>query len=168
MGARQRFVFPAVSVIIWSVGDWSRLGQYVVDGRVRLRMFTRPPLATRAGISTRVLGDIEKGRRDNYDDVTLAALEQALEWETGSISAILAGGEPRPVRERPRSPFVVVADTAVRQIAEVLESRFSNATKLAMIEDIIAAEFRSRTSDGADSLGEVADAGHPDASAVAE
>ena len=41
-----------------------------------------------------LLGDIEKGRRDNYDPMTLAALEQALRWETGSVRRILDGGEP--------------------------------------------------------------------------
>lgn len=44
----------------------------------------------------RTLGSIETGGRTRYNRSTLAALEQALEWQSGSVRAILDGGEPTP------------------------------------------------------------------------
>jgi transcriptional regulator with XRE-family HTH domain len=74
--------------------DWKRLGNYVVARRVKLGHNTRLEFASAAQINARVLSDIENGRRDNYDKVTLAKLESALGWETGSVMRIVHGGEP--------------------------------------------------------------------------
>ena len=48
-------------------------------------------------MSVRVLGDLERGRRANYLDSTLAAIEGSLGWAPGSCERIVAGG--RPARE---------------------------------------------------------------------
>src|SRR5437773_2876343 len=99
------------------VSDWARLGARVVNRRVQFKLLTREMLATRSGISTRVLGDIEKGRRDNYDPMTLAALEQALRWETGSVRRILDGGEPTDLATpTARSGTTSLAQVAMRKI----------------------------------------------------
>lgn len=119
--------------------DWSRLGEYVVHRRVQLKLLTREALATRSGISTRVLGDIEKGRRDNYDPVTLAALEQALNWETGTVRRVLAGGEPTELDDAQPAGN---ADAVIRAIVEVLNSSISGSTKLRLIEGLIANDYR--------------------------
>lgn len=74
--------------------DWERLGSRVVDRRVALGMRTREALADTSGLSSRLLGDIEKGRRESYSPGTFAVLEQALQWTSGSVSEILRGGEP--------------------------------------------------------------------------
>jgi len=74
--------------------DWERLGQYVVRRRVECGFKTRGDLAAAVQVSSRVLGDIEKGRRGNYDPVTIAGLESALDWESGSVRRIVEGGEP--------------------------------------------------------------------------
>jgi transcriptional regulator with XRE-family HTH domain len=74
--------------------DWARLAKLVVSARVARGMNNREQLAKEGGFSTRFLGDIETGRRSNYDPAYLARLEQALGWETGSVDVILAGGEP--------------------------------------------------------------------------
>lgn len=38
---------------------------------------------------------MEKGRRDNYSDATLSAIESALGWEPGTCKRIVAGGKVR-------------------------------------------------------------------------
>jgi hypothetical protein len=76
--------------------DWKRLGEHVVNRRVELDMPKRDDLATASGISYRILGDIETGRRDNFDRVTLAKLERALQWAPGSAVTIANGGTASP------------------------------------------------------------------------
>lgn len=60
-------------------------------------MRTRESFAEATKLSTRILGDLEKGRRDSYSQGTLLVVENALEWEPGSIQSILDGGDPTPV-----------------------------------------------------------------------
>ncbi|MGX6605580.1 helix-turn-helix domain-containing protein [Micromonosporaceae bacterium Da 78-11] len=81
------------------MSDWNRLGEYVVSRRVNLGHDTRGSFAEAAQIHARVLSDIENGRRGNYDKVTIAKLETALNWETGSVKHVTEGGEPT-IREQ--------------------------------------------------------------------
>lgn len=74
--------------------DWTRLKNRVIAARVALGMKTRRQLARTMGISDRVIDDLENCRRTNYDQATLARLEQALGWATGSVDVVLSGGEP--------------------------------------------------------------------------
>lgn len=74
--------------------DWERLGRYIIDRRVNIGLRTREALAAKSGLSTRLLGDVEKGRRTSYSPGTLAVIEQSLHWVSGSAKAILEGGEP--------------------------------------------------------------------------
>jgi transcriptional regulator with XRE-family HTH domain len=77
------------------VTDWQRVGKYVVDRRVELGFKTRSDLASAVQVTARTLGDIENGRRGNFDAVTIASLERVLGWETGSLKRIADGGEPQ-------------------------------------------------------------------------
>jgi hypothetical protein len=74
--------------------DWKRLGEHVIARRVALNMNNRDDLAQASGISYRILGDIETGRRSNFDTVTLAKLERALGWAAGSARRVADGQEP--------------------------------------------------------------------------
>lgn len=87
---------------------WDKVGHHVRARRNELRLTTEQ-LAKRAKVSARLLGDLENGRRDNYDAQTLIRVEHALRWVQGSIAGILNGGEP-----------VSVADDVVEQIAQQL------------------------------------------------
>lgn len=80
--------------------DWERLGTYVVARRVELGHKQRTEFAAAAQLGVRVLSDIENGRRSNFDAVTIAALEKALGWETGSVTRVANGGEPH-LRDHP-------------------------------------------------------------------
>ncbi|WP_433731165.1 hypothetical protein ACQP2Y_21985 [Actinoplanes sp. CA-051413] len=77
------------------MADWTRLGTYVTARRDELGYRTRQQLADASNISTRILGDIETGRRDGrFDRTTIARLERTLKWATGSAQQIADGGEP--------------------------------------------------------------------------
>ena len=69
---------------------WTRLGDRVAAARVAAGFRTREAFAAHAGISSRTLGDVERGRRESYDPATLAAIEHALGWPSGSVDAMLA------------------------------------------------------------------------------
>lgn len=72
--------------------DWQRLAQAIIDRRVELGFRTRESFAAETGLSSRLLGDLERAQRDNFDRVTLARLEQALQWPSGAARAILTSG----------------------------------------------------------------------------
>lgn len=115
------------------VGDeWIRLGEFVVAARVARGMPTRHDLAEAGGFSTRFLGDIERGRRDNYDPVYIALLEKALGWATGSVKAILAGGEP--IEPPPTSGMPTTEDAEIElEIQMIEESDLPERQKREMI-----------------------------------
>jgi transcriptional regulator with XRE-family HTH domain len=54
-------------------------------------------IAKEAGVSTAALGAIRRGEY-RPSPHTARGIEDALEWEPGSIDAILAGGQPKPKR----------------------------------------------------------------------
>lgn len=72
--------------------DWDRLAQAIIDRRAALGYRTREALAAAASVSSRLLADLEKNRRQNYDRITIARVEGALEWEPGTVNTILRGG----------------------------------------------------------------------------
>lgn len=73
---------------------WARLGQRVAQERGR-HWRSRAAFARASGISTRVLDDVEKGRRTNYSATTLAAIEAALGWAPGTCLRVVQGGRVR-------------------------------------------------------------------------
>lgn len=73
---------------------WERLGQRVSQERGR-HWRSRAAFARAAGISPRVLDDVEKARRSNYSDATLAAIEAALGWAPGTCLRVVQGGRVR-------------------------------------------------------------------------
>jgi transcriptional regulator with XRE-family HTH domain len=87
--------------------NWKHLGEVIRRDRRRARM-SQADLAAAAGLSTRTVGNYERGRipetapvvPDGYYDIAAA-----LAWSRASIDLALAGGEPEPARatERPIS-----------------------------------------------------------------
>ena len=71
--------------------DWQRLAQAIIDRRVELGYRTREAFASDTGLSSRLLGDLERAQRDNFDPVTLTRLERALKWPAGAVREVLAG-----------------------------------------------------------------------------
>lgn len=73
--------------------NWALLAQQVVARRVELGHPTRDGFAEASGLSARLLTDLERQNRTNFDAVTLTRLEQALKWPKGRVQAILATPE---------------------------------------------------------------------------
>jgi hypothetical protein len=73
---------------------WERLGRMVATERAR-RWRSRADFARAAGISTRVIDDLEKGRRGNFSPLTLSAIEAALGWQPGAAMRVVQGGAVR-------------------------------------------------------------------------
>jgi hypothetical protein len=126
--------------------DWERLGRYVIARRVKLGYRSREPFAAALKISTRVLGDIETGRRSNYDPTTLASLEDVLGWETGSIDRVLRGGDPilaPPAPGQPEEPDWEDRLAKVQAIADNPDRtpglRAWAANQVRQIEELLAA-----------------------------
>lgn len=61
------------------------------------RWRSRAEFARAAGISPRVIDDVEKGRRANFSPLTLSALEAALGWQPGAALRVVQGGAVRRV-----------------------------------------------------------------------
>ena len=77
-----------------------RLGHYVFLRRRYLGMDAREDLARAAGISIRVLGDVERGDREVTKPVVVK-IEHALGWAPGSAQAVLRGEEAVVLADRP-------------------------------------------------------------------
>lgn len=75
-------------------------------------------IAREAGITTSALGGIRRGQY-RPSPHTARALERALQWESGSVDAILAGGDPVPLR----STAEVIAST--QEITAQVERRLA-------------------------------------------
>lgn len=121
------------------MSDWQRLGKYVVSRRVKLGYKQRADIAAAVGVSTRVMSDIENGKRGNFDSVTVASLEEVLGWETGSVATIAAGGEPT-LRGQAFSHIPMKRNTAslvTQQIEMIYRSQMSALDKLEAIRMVL-------------------------------
>lgn len=82
---------------------WERLGRLLEQRREqmhrpwrKLTQFTRD-----RDIDYRVAWDLEHGRRTNYRQLTIAAVEVAYGWAPGSVASVLRGGDPEPAAGSP-------------------------------------------------------------------
>jgi transcriptional regulator with XRE-family HTH domain len=121
------------------MSDWQRLGRYVLARREELGYKQRGDIASAVGVSTRVMSDIENGRRGNFDPVTVAALERTLGWETGSAARIAAGGEPafRGGVVSPPTETGVSVGGQTDEITMIYESNMSARQKLEAIRMVL-------------------------------
>lgn len=120
---------------------YERLDQAMNRRRLELRLNWRE-LADAAGISYTALRAI---RRGDYrpTELTARALDEALQWELGSVQAVLNGDEPTPLGARPSTP-------ATQSFEAGLSSR----------EQGILAEMVASTAEGFDLTPEQLDAAY--------
>lgn len=98
--------------------NWTGLGEMLVRRRIELdpRYSNRQTFADERGVSYRIVSDIERGRRGNYEPATIAALEVAYGLAAGSIGRALAGGgldtlpQPAPAPRSVRPVLVTEGD----------------------------------------------------------
>jgi transcriptional regulator with XRE-family HTH domain len=87
---------------------WERLGQRIVAERAKRWRFQRD-FAHATGLSTRVLSDLENGRRRRYHSETLAVIEERLGWAPGSCEQIVNGLEPTTAEVDPELGAIIDA-----------------------------------------------------------
>lgn len=97
--------------------SWERLGREVARRREQLNL-TQVDVAQRGGPSVATLTAIENNRSGRLSKRLRQSLEKAIEWEPGSVDAVLSGQAPRiaasnKVPDRPtadsREPEMVAA-----------------------------------------------------------
>lgn len=108
------------------MSDWGRLGRYVIARRVKLGYKQRGEFAAAVGVSSRVLSDIENGKRGNFDSVTIASLEDVLGWETGSAMRVAGGHEP--ALRSANTPIDVVPRSATSPVSDEIEMIYASRT----------------------------------------
>ncbi|SOJ57064.1 hypothetical protein MSIMFB_04542 [Mycobacterium simulans] len=108
------------------VMSWEQLADEVRLRRKQLKL-TQPELAERGGLSVATVRAVETNRSGRLSRRLRRALERALEWQDGSVDAVLDGSPPRTVTAPGTGPAppTVSADTA-RAAAE----RFAVAQRL--------------------------------------
>lgn len=79
--------------------EWRRLGEEVKRRRGYLGFKSRREFAEATDFPAKTLSDLEQGKRTTFTPDTFARLEGALQWESGSVQAVLAGGDPKPALE---------------------------------------------------------------------
>ena len=72
------------------------LAEQVVKARLRKGYSTQESLAKRVKVCSRLIGDLENGRRESYAKRTLQRLDNALSWENGTAQSILSGEITQP------------------------------------------------------------------------
>jgi transcriptional regulator with XRE-family HTH domain len=97
---------------------WEKLGQQVRDRRAELGL-TQAEVAERGGPSVETLRALENNRSKRLSPRVRRALERVLQWEIGSIDAVLDGGAPTLARPRP----VVAAADRFAMARQVLDWR---------------------------------------------
>ena len=111
--------------------NWNEVGRQVAQRRGELGL-TQEQIP---GVSSSTVRLIERGARDSYRAATLAAVEKALRWASGSIENGILRGEQPEEREWPeapidpenvtplggRIPFTPRADDEVNQILGTLD-----------------------------------------------
>jgi transcriptional regulator with XRE-family HTH domain len=79
-------------------GDWLRLGRAVQNAR-NSKGLSQARLGELADAKRTVIQTIERGHQFKRITVTLRNIERTLDWGTGSIESVLAGGDPLPPGE---------------------------------------------------------------------
>jgi transcriptional regulator with XRE-family HTH domain len=80
----------------------------LVRGRRKALGLTQPQVAERGDVSVELVRRVETNRSGDLRASKIEGLERALEWESGSIRAVLNGGTPTDVH---RDPDELVAAT---------------------------------------------------------
>lgn len=106
-----------------------RLGALIVQRRVQQKMKTKIALSEKTGISTRVLGDVESGKRQ-VSDTTYATIELAIGWPAGTIGGYLEGwgsildDEPEDGTVTPAGQDAGVGTIKARKPADMTDEDF--------------------------------------------
>jgi transcriptional regulator with XRE-family HTH domain len=72
-------------------GGWERAGDQIREARTRAGYTTISEFARACHVGAKTIGDLERGRRDNFSPKTIYRVEAVLGWPEGSILRIVEG-----------------------------------------------------------------------------
>jgi transcriptional regulator with XRE-family HTH domain len=121
---------------------WERLGDEVRLRRKQLKL-TQPEVAERGGLSVATVRAVETNRSGRLSRRLRRALERAIEWEEGSVDAVLEGRAPR-----------VIETAAVKNVPPGAPVGREAAERFAMAERLI--KIRQAFADHRDHMTEAA------------
>ncbi len=124
------------------VMSWEQLADEARLRRKQLKL-TQTDVAERGGLSVATVRAVETNRSGRLSRRLRRSLERALEWQDGSVDAVLEGRSPRVVKPGGVAPPPVSEDTA-RAAAE----RFTVAQRLVKMRQAFL-EHRDHMSDAA-------------------
>jgi len=98
--------------------SWESLGVAVRDRRTALGM-TQSEVTERGGPSVETLRAIENNRAGRMSPRMRRALERVLEWGSGSVDAVIAGGVATAVDTKPSDAAAVDRFALARQVVSL-------------------------------------------------
>jgi transcriptional regulator with XRE-family HTH domain len=98
--------------------SWEGLGSAVRDRRTALGM-TQGEVSERGGPSVETQRAIENNRAGRLSPRMRRALERVLEWESGSVDAVIAGGVATAVQAKPAETSAVDRFALARQVVSL-------------------------------------------------
>jgi hypothetical protein len=130
-----------------------RLASQMDDRRLELGLRWRD-VAKAGGVSYEALRDVRKGT-GGIRRLTAHAIETGLQWEPGSVTCILDGGEPVPADpSRPSAPATAIrAPSTFRATPAMERAMESHITGLKAL--VAEAQIRGAPLTGAEVLGEL-------------
>lgn len=97
------------------------LGEKVVEHRRKLRL-SKEEAARRAGVNVKTWTSVEDGKA--VRDVTYAGVEDALEWQRGSVADVLDGNDPTVIERA--EPEVTDAVAELARLLDVVRLQFGD------------------------------------------
>jgi transcriptional regulator with XRE-family HTH domain len=98
--------------------SWESLGAAVRDRRTALGM-TQGEVSERGGPSVETLRAIENNRAGRLSPRMRRALERVLEWESGSVDTVIAGGLATVAQAKPAEASAVDRFVLARQVVSL-------------------------------------------------
>lgn len=117
---------------------------------------TQPQVAERGDVSVELVRRVETNRSGDLQASKIKGLERALEWEQGSIRAILDGGMPTEIRRTPDDLAAAAARTGDHAPATAAPSeavdRFALAHHVLALRDTFSAHQATIGQDAREAL----------------
>jgi len=99
--------------------DRARLAREVKQRRLQLEM-AQTQVEAAGGPSVSFVSKVESRKPVPYDGISVVRLERALQWEPGSVAAILDGGHPTPINASTIASEAVADKSVIYQPAITL------------------------------------------------
>ncbi|EIU04340.1 hypothetical protein MA5S0422_3943 [Mycobacteroides abscessus 5S-0422] len=140
----MRKCFPIREEVLSMTDDnEKRLGSLIRARRKHpeVQLHTAAELAEAAGVSLRLISDIETGKRSNLLSRNKDAIEQAIKWAPGSIDDVLDGGAPTLWEDLEREHPMLNPGVPIELVAQTLSSLLDKMEKIDKLETLMEGQI---------------------------